>query len=144
VLDWRGMMVAGGPAMDRVAIVEDDLDTREFLGFALAAAGYTPLLCATFSSAVTMIPAMRPAVVITDYHLGSTDGDGCDLVARLQADPSTAMIPVIMCSADVTSLWAAVERCGVQPDAIIEKPFDPGEFVRHVAAVIERRSSTPV
>jgi len=42
----------------------------------------------------------RPDVVLLDLHLPGIDGE--EVLRRLQADPQTATVPVVVVSADVT------------------------------------------
>jgi len=42
----------------------------------------------------------RPDLVLLDLHLPGIDGE--EVLRRLQADPQTATVPVVMVSADVT------------------------------------------
>ena len=72
-----------------------------------------------------------PDVVLLDLHLPDLPGD--EVLRRLRADPRTAMIPVIVVSADATA--ASLERLrAAGADAYLTKPLDVDEFLR----VVER------
>jgi PAS domain S-box-containing protein len=66
----------------RVLVVEDDADTRDFLGFALQSAGVKPALAATAAEALHRLAAETFDVVVSD--LSMPDADGYALIRRLR------------------------------------------------------------
>ena len=76
----------------------------------------------------------RPDVVLLDMHL--PDMNGLDVLSELQADPATAMIPVMMVSADaVASQINEVLSAGAV--RYLTKPVSVAELLAAVDAVLE-------
>ena len=77
---------AGAPAAElsgaRVLVVEDDPDTRDFLGFALRSAGVKPALAATAAEALHRLSGEAFDLVVSDLSMPDTDGYA--LVRRLR------------------------------------------------------------
>jgi CheY-like chemotaxis protein len=76
----------GGPAAEltgaRVLVVEDDADTRDFLGFALRSAGVKPALAATAAEALARLTAEAFDLVVSDLSMPGADGYA--LIRRLR------------------------------------------------------------
>lgn len=70
-----------GVAPLRVFVVENHVDTREFLTFMLEELGHTVLVADTMAKALRDVPAANCDVLISD--IGLPDGDGWELLARL-------------------------------------------------------------
>ena len=65
----------------RVFVVENHVDTREFLKFMLEELGHTVLVADTMAKALRDVPAANCDVLISD--IGLPDGDGWELLSRL-------------------------------------------------------------
>jgi CheY-like chemotaxis protein len=80
----------------------------------------------------------RPDVILLDLHLPDLDGE--EVLRELQADPATATIPVVVCSADATV--SQEDRLRAQgAAAYLTKPFDLDDLY----ALIERvRAGEPL
>jgi CheY-like chemotaxis protein len=74
----RGSQLSGA----RVLLVDDDADTRDFLGYALRAAGVKPVLVGSATDALDLLTADAFDVVISD--LSMPDVDGYRLIRRLR------------------------------------------------------------
>ena len=70
-----------GVAPLRVFVVENHVDTREFLRFMLEELGHTVLVADTMAKALRDVPAANCDVLISD--IGLPDGDGWELLCRL-------------------------------------------------------------
>jgi two-component system cell cycle response regulator DivK len=82
--------------MKRIAVVEDNPDNRLLLQVLLADR-YIITEYVSGAEAVARIPAERPDLVLLDISLPELDG--YEVLRRLRADPATAGIPVIACTA---------------------------------------------
>jgi len=72
------------------------------------------------------IHAQRPDVILLDMHL--PDIDGMELLRRLQADPATAGIPVVVVSADALESQI-VEAVALGAYRYLTKPVNVGELL---------------
>jgi CheY-like chemotaxis protein len=65
----------------RVFVVENHVDTREFMAFMLEELGHTVFVADTMAKALRDVPAANCDVLISD--IGLPDGDGWELLSRL-------------------------------------------------------------
>jgi CheY-like chemotaxis protein len=102
-------------------IVDDDSGTRSLLRLILEIEGYAVVEAAHGEAALGMIsPGLVPDVILTDIAMPVLNG--VQLIERLQSEPRTAAIPIVVVSAwDETQ---ALEASG-QVAAVLRKPFDP-------------------
>ncbi len=89
--------VVGVPATARIAVVEDDADTREFLRLALLKQGYTVVEAASAEEALRNIDFGEVDLCLLDYSLPGLDGTA--LCRQLLAAPALACLPVLMVTA---------------------------------------------
>lgn len=71
---------APSPTRPCVLIVDPEPDVRESLGEVVAVWGYAPAMAASAGEALQLARVRRPAVVMTELHLGDLDAE------RLLAD----------------------------------------------------------
>src|SRR3954451_24543889 len=120
----------GGTAL----VVDDAPDVRRLLGLALTMAGYCSVEAASGIEAVRrMQDEPLPGVVVLDIQMPGLDG--FETLERLRADPRTAQVPVIVCTAKGTpqdNLRAWTLGC----DGFVTKPLDPQDLVTQVEGVL--------
>jgi PAS domain S-box-containing protein len=81
----------------------------------------------------------RPDLVLLDLHL--PDMNGAEVLQRLQADPATAEVPVVMVSADATP--GQIERLhAAGAHDYLTKPFDLARLVEVLDSWFERAEHT--
>jgi CheY-like chemotaxis protein/anti-sigma regulatory factor (Ser/Thr protein kinase) len=80
----------------------------------------------------------HPDLIVLDLHLPDIQGD--EVLAQLRADPRTAGIPVVMCSADATERRRK-QLLAAGAHAYLTKPVKVQRFLRMLDEVL---SSTPV
>jgi len=80
----------------------------------------------------------HPDLIVLDLHLPDIQGD--EVLAQLRADPRTAAIPVVMCSADATERRRK-QLLAAGAHAYLTKPVKVQRFLRMLDEVL---SSTPV
>jgi CheY-like chemotaxis protein len=81
-----------------VLVVEDDPAAAELVAAELELGDYTVEVTATGEDALERVRRNRPAVVCLDITLAG-DLDGWDVLGALKADPETASIPILVCTA---------------------------------------------
>lgn len=117
----------------RILIVEDDPDLRELLESILSAK-YTVDAVGEFTVAVEYINAYRYSVILIDRNLMGSDV-GLTLIA-----PSKAKNP--QCGILVMSAYGnaedKIEGLNQGADDYIEKPFDIGELLARINALLRR------
>ena len=108
-----------------VLIVDDSLTVRMDLAEAFAAAGFTPIPCATVSEARDALGRAPVDVVILDVVL--PDGDGVELLHEIRGRIGTGT-PILMLSSEA-EVRDRVRALQVGADEYVGKPYDGGYVV---------------
>ncbi len=117
-----------------VLVVDDRAPGREFLASLLGYAGYRVLEARDGVQALETVRRERPDLVVTDVPLPNMDG--IELTRRLHADPVTASLPVVLCTA-VDQLDEARALAGpVGAAAVLGKPAEPQRILDTVRALL--------
>jgi CheY-like chemotaxis protein len=121
---------AANSARPIVLIVEDEVLIRMLLSEALRQAGYDVIEAADADEAIEVMQAsVGPDVLITDVKMpGSVDGFGLAAYVR-RAKPGLKVI--------VTSGHAGPDGAVGLADAFLPKPYDLGQIVQRVQALME-------
>ena len=117
-----------------ILIAERDQNVRELQRFFLDKAGFTVEFAADGQSALTRARQLLPSVVITEILLPKLDG--LTLCRRLQDDPITRDIPVIVFS--ILAAAARAQEAGAR--AYLRKPLIESIFI---ATVLELTAAKP-
>jgi PAS domain S-box-containing protein len=117
----------------RILHVEDNLANLALVEQILARHQEIELIAATMGGvALELARRHQPHVILLDLHL--PDMSGIDVLGRLQADPSTESIPVVVVSADATpDRMARLDTTSVA--AYLTKPIDVRELLRVIESV---------
>ena len=124
------------PHRPRISVVNDNADFLELMSAILDEdAGYEVTLFDGQRMSVAELAASRPDLVIVDLVLGGASG--WEIVTLARAEPRLADRPIVVCSADVTSLREHaddLERIGNVH--VLEKPFSIDEVTELVERLI--------
>lgn len=117
----------------RLVVVEDDDSIRELLGAGLRFARYDVQTAADGATALQLIPAAAPDLVVLDVNL--PDFDGFEVCRRLRA--AGDQVPVIFLTArrDTDDLR---EGFSGGADDYVTKPFSLDELTFRIEAVLRR------
>ncbi|BAY23536.1 multi-sensor hybrid histidine kinase [Calothrix sp. NIES-2100] len=121
----------------RVLVVDDDVDTREFLAFLLEQYGAIATIAASAHEALAAIAQIRLDVLLSD--LGMPDVDGYSLIRTIRRLPAHqgGQIPAIALTAYAAeTTQQQVFAAGFQMH--IAKPADPSKLVAAIAALMKR------
>ncbi|MDZ7962150.1 MAG: ATP-binding protein [Aulosira sp. DedQUE10] len=121
----------------RVLVVDDDVDTREFLAFLLEQHGAVVTSAASANEALTAIAQSKPDLLLSD--LGMPEVDGYALIRKLRAMQAYQgkEIPAIALTAYAAeTTQQQVFAAGFQLH--IAKPADPSKLVAAIAALVKR------
>lgn len=118
-----------------IAIVDDDKPIVTFMEDLFAAEGYATIAWQSGAGAHDLIRREQPGLVIIDLWMEHHDA-GWDVLCALRADPITAAIPVVICSADSRALRGrGTVECRTNC-VIVEKPFDVETLLHTVSALV--------
>ncbi|MFF5076744.1 response regulator transcription factor [Actinoplanes sp. NPDC000266] len=113
----------------RILVADDDEDIREIVVAKLVAAGYNVITTDNGSSALHLVQAEQPDMVILDVSMPGMDG--LSVCYELHSKAATAQIPVLMMSGRDRPLDIDLGLT-VGADDYLVKPFSPAELVRRV------------
>jgi DNA-binding response OmpR family regulator len=122
--------MAGG----RVLVVDDEMHIRQILRLHLEAAGIHVLEAGSGSEALAVVQQGCPGLIVLD--LGLPDMSGLVLCDKLQADPHSCHIPVIV----LTALGDEDTSCPGSI-AVITKPFSARDVLDLIESVLRREAA---
>ncbi|MCJ7732935.1 MAG: response regulator transcription factor [Anaerolineales bacterium] len=121
--------------MERILVVDDDRDIVRLVRSYLEKAGYQVLTAFDGESALQVLRAEKPQLLILDLML--PDRDGWDVARLVRGEPQLAATPIIMLTARVEDNDKIV-GLEIGADDYITKPFNPREVVARVRALLRR------
>jgi DNA-binding response OmpR family regulator len=121
-------------------VADDDADHRELMTLALHRAGHEVITAVDAPSAMTVLLAGGVDAALLDVRMPGEDGIG--LCRRLRAEPLTALLPILLISADVNDhrILAALQAGA---DDYLTKPFHRTELCARLDNVLLRRPTRP-
>ena len=122
-------------AKPRILVVDDEPQIHRFVGPALLASGYTPVRAETGEEGLRELAVHRPDLLILD--LGLPDMDGKTVLERARAFYAG---PVIILSARDQGA-EKIASLDLGADDYVQKPFDMGELLARLRAVMRRQVS---
>lgn len=123
---------------DRIAIVEDERLVRELVAVNLRHAGYEIVTAEDFEQGRELLARREYELAILDVMLPGGDGFALTRFARDQG--ITAPILMLTARSDTTS---KVRGLDAGADDYLPKPFDVGELLARVRALLRRVSGRP-
>jgi chemotaxis family two-component system response regulator PixH len=116
-----------------VLLVEDTPSELELMTHYLREEGYSVLNAITAPEALNKAVAQVPDVIVTDVVMPGMSG--FELCRSLKRNPSTAKVPVIICSSknqEIDRLWGMKQGA----DAYLTKPFTRETLVKVIRSVL--------
>ncbi len=129
------MSKSAAPHREKVVVIEDEADILEVVQYNLSREGYRVLTSRDGEEGLATVRREAPDVVLLDLMLPGLDG--IEVCRRLQADPVTSSIPIIMVTAKGEET-DVILGLAVGADDYVAKPFSPKELVARVKAVLRR------
>ncbi|MBD3880193.1 PAS domain S-box protein [Phormidium tenue FACHB-886] len=116
-----------------ILVVEDDLDTLEFLKFLLEQQGAAIITAITAAEALQVLAHSQPDLLVTD--IGMPEMDGYMLLQRIRASNQNQHIPAIALTAYASELdQQRALRMGFQRH--LTKPIDPLSLITTIAELV--------
>jgi two-component system alkaline phosphatase synthesis response regulator PhoP len=119
----------------RILVVDDDRDIVRLMCAYLERSGYEVLTAYDGETALHMLRRERPDLLLLDLMLPGRDG--MDVTRVVRGDISLAALPIIMLTARVEDQDKIV-GLELGADDYVSKPFNPGEVIARVRAVLRR------
>ena len=118
-----------------VLIIEDNEQNRYLLTFLLEQNGFRVVSAVDGASALELVPALMPDIILLDIQLPGMDG--YEVAAALRAMAQVRDTPIVA----VTSYAMVGDReraLSAGCSGYLEKPIDPDTFVAEVASFCKR------
>ena len=119
----------------RIFIVDDIPDFLELMEDVLSEAGYEVHAFTLPSEAAAEARDSRLDLIITDLRVG--EESGFDLLRTLLQDPSTASIPMLVCTAATMDVEEHSRPLGVGNIPVIYKPFEMRHLLERVRELLD-------
>ena len=126
--------------MQRILIVEDEVDIANLIMFNLQRAGYEVLKAHDGIAGTEIAIRERPDLIILDLMLPGRDG--YSVFREIRRDARTARIPVIILTARAQT-EDRIQGLEAGADDYLTKPFSPKELVLRVNAILKRANAPP-
>lgn len=123
--------------MQKILIVEDDIDIQELLRNFLQEVGYEISIANDGMEAISLFSTIHFDLILLDIMLPKIDGfTVCELIRK------QSQIPIIMLTA-LSSEDEQIRGLDLQVDDYITKPFSMPILVRKIGAIFRRSSMIP-
>lgn len=123
--------------MQKILIVEDDIDIQELLRNFLQEVGYEISIANDGMEAISLFSMIHFDLILLDIMLPKIDGfTVCELIRK------QSQIPIIMLTA-LSNEDEQIRGLDLQVDDYITKPFSMPILVRKIGAVLRRSSMIP-
>ena len=127
----------------RIAVINDDTIFLELMQDLLEnEEQYEVRVCKEWDSAYEFVKHTQPDLIIQDIRIGGEE-HGWTILNVLTLDPDTRHIPMIVCSAAVTSLHEHQELLSRYGIRALPKPFDLDALLSTIQEVIAQASRQP-
>jgi CheY-like chemotaxis protein len=120
------------PATFTILVIDDDPAFLELASELLSGNGHRVLVASSGEDALVMVRAIRPDLILLDYFMPKVNG--LAVVERLKADTATRGIPVVAITSGTEADATKLSQAGSV--ASILKPFEPSEFLRVIADIL--------
>ncbi len=124
-----------------ILVVDDEEDVRMLLRRNLTAAGFRVLEGRDGETALEVVRAQKPQLVILDLWLPGMSG--LEVCRRLRNESETAGVAIIMLTANQNEI-DRVLAFELGADDYVTKPFSPRELVLRAQAILRRKSESPI
>ncbi|MEU7141200.1 response regulator transcription factor [Nocardia sp. NPDC046473] len=121
----------------RILVVDDEVRVLASLRRGLELSDFEVVTAADGAEALAMVRSATPDAMVLDVNMPTLDGEG--VVTALRAMGNDIPICVLSARSAVTDRIACLERGA---DDYLTKPFDLGELVARLRALLRRRVTT--
>ncbi|NJO78542.1 MAG: response regulator [Cyanobacteria bacterium RM1_2_2] len=117
-----------------ILVVDDELDTREYLAFVLESAGATVCSADSAQAAIARLRQFQPDVLLSD--IGMPEEDGYMLLKRIRTMEHLKTVPVVALTA-YAKPQDREQALKAGFHAHLTKPIEPVDLIREIVDLIE-------
>ncbi len=118
--------------MPKILVVEDNLDTREFIHLQLITEGFNVVLAANGQEGLYLASVEHPDLIVTDIEMPGLDG--IEMVKKLRGQSETQNIPVLVLTAFGKDVMDKAIRAGA--NRAMAKPVLLDELMQDVRELL--------
>lgn len=126
--------------MNKILVVEDELDLRDFLFNVLSENGYEVKAVGDGLSAIKEAEIFKPALIILDQNL--PDIKGPEILKAIR-EKKEIINPMVLILTALSQEQYVVNAFDSGADDYVEKPFSVSILLRRIKSLMKRVSSTP-
>ncbi len=119
----------------KVLVVDDDPDIRHLVEAVLQREGFIISSASSAAEFFKTLTHFKPDLVVLDLQL--PDEDGFAIIKKLRSNPNTLNLPVVMLTVQSVDSYK-IAGLEIGADDYVVKPFNQGEFVARLRAVLRR------
>jgi len=120
-------------AQRRLLLIDDEDDIREVAKLSLELVAHWDVVTArSGAEGIELAAREQPDAILLDVMMPGMDGAAT--YGRLQSNPETREIPVVLLTAKIFD--RPDDRRGLEGITVISKPFDPMRLAAHVASAL--------
>jgi CheY-like chemotaxis protein len=126
-----------GVKIEKILLVDDDPTVRKLATMSLERVGKWQVVSANSGSeALSLLPSVRPDLVILDVMMPKLDG--MSTLKKLRAIPDCEKLPVILMTAKMQDGDISADS-DIDIAGIIFKPFDPMTLPQEIRKILEQQ-----
>jgi len=119
----------------KIIVVDDDPDIRRLVETVLERDGFIVDSASSGAEFFRKLPQFKPDLVVLDLQLPDEDGFG--IIKKIRGNPNTAGLSVVMLTVQSVDSYK-IAGLEIGADDYIVKPFNQGELVARIRAVLRR------
>jgi len=123
----------------KILVVEDEIDIKNLIVYALENKGYDLISTDDGEKAIKLVKENKPNIIILDWMLPSVSG--LEVCRTIRRDEAIQHIPIIMLTAKITEN-DKILGLDSGADDYITKPFSTHELFSRIKAILRRVNST--
>lgn len=124
----------------RIMVINDTQQVMELLREILVEEGYEVVLYAFGNDDLGEVERVAPDMIIIDYMFGE-EKFGWQMVQKLKLRRTTALIPIIVCTAATKSVREIEGHLLSQGIGLVHKPFNIDALLSEVRRMLDTRDS---
>lgn len=119
----------------KILVVDDDPDIRRLVEAVLERDGFIVESASTSAEFFKKLSPFKPDLAVLDLQLPDEDGFG--IIKKLRNNPATLHLPIVMLTVQSVDSYK-IAGLEIGADDYIVKPFNQGEFIARIKALLRR------